>query len=112
MVPQLEGDKETGSWGQREQAERHKTRCRKIETNFGLQIYIYKDSKSNKKKEKWSLWLRKQVVNVGLAKLFAEKRKQPHSGHMLMLFLCDRVIEAKREVTNSWAAKLLQLFRK
>ena len=37
---------------------------------------------------------------VRLAKWIAEKRKQQRSGHLLMLFLCGRVIEGKREVTN------------
>ena len=47
-----------------------------------------------------SLWLRKQEVDVELAKWIAEKRKQPRSGHLLLLLLCGRMIEGKREVTN------------
>ena len=37
---------------------------------------------------------------VQLAKLIAGKSKQPRSGHLLVLCLCNRVIEGVREVTN------------
>ena len=63
-------------------------------------------------KVKWSLWLCKQEVDVSLAKWIAEKRKQPRSGLLLVLFLCGRVIKGVREVTNCWLAQWLQLFRK
>ena len=54
----------------------------------------------------------KLYQKVKSAKVIAEKRKQPLSGHLLMLSLCGRVIERVREVTNRWAAEWLQLFRK
>ena len=44
--------------------------------------------------------MHKQEVDVQLAKWIAEKRKQLRSGHLLVLFLCARMIEGKREVTN------------
>ena len=56
-------------------------------------------------KTRLSLWLRKQEVDVRLAKWTPGKRKQPRSGHLLVFFLCGRVIEGKREVTNRWAAE-------
>ena len=47
---------------------------------------------------KWSL--RKQEVDVRLVKWIAEKRQQSRSGHLLVMFLCGRMIEGKREVNN------------
>ena len=55
---------------------------------------------STVEKANWSLRLHKQEVDVRLAKWRAENRKQPRSGHLLVLFLCGRVIEGKREVSN------------
>ena len=76
-------------------------------------LIFWSESRCNTiEKAKWSLWLRKQEVDVRLEKWIAEKRKQLSSGHLLVLFLCGRVIEGKREVTNCWAAEWLQLFRK
>ena len=39
-------------------------------------------------------------TSVQSAKWIAGKRKQPRSGHLLVLCLCGRVIEGMREVTN------------
>ena len=76
-------------------------------------LIFWSESRGNAvEKAKWSLWLRKQEVDVRLAKWMAEKRKQPRSGHLLVLFLCGQVIEGKREVTNRWTAEWLELFRK
>ena len=58
-------------------------------------------------KAQWFLWLRNQEVDVRLAEWITEKRKQPRSGHLLVLVLCGRVIEGKREVTNHRAAEQL-----
>ena len=64
-------------------------------------VIFWSESRGNiVEKAKWSLWLRKQDVYVRLAKWLAEKRKQPRSGHLLVLSLCSRVIEGMREVTN------------
>ena len=58
------------------------------------------------------LWMHKQEVDVQLAKWIVGKRKQPRSGHLLLLSLFDQVIEGMREDTNRWTAEWLQLFRK
>ena len=72
-------------------------------------LIFWSESRGNTvEKAKWSLWLRKQEVDVRLSKWIAEKRKQPRSGHLLVFLLCGRVIEGK----NRWAAEWLQLFRK
>ena len=64
-------------------------------------LIFWSESRNNTvEKAKWSLWLRKQEADVKLAKWIAEKRNQPRSRHLLMLLLCGRVIEGKREVTN------------
>ena len=42
----------------------------------------------------------KQEVDVQLAKCIVGKRKQPRSGHLLLLSLFGRVIEGMREDTN------------
>ena len=76
-------------------------------------LIFWSESRGNTiEKAKGSLWLRKQEVDVRLAKLIAEKRKQSRSSHLFVLFLCGRVIEGVREITNRCAAELLQLFRK
>ena len=75
-------------------------------------ILSFKSRGNAVEKAKCSLWLCKQEVDVRLKKWIAEKRKQPLSRHLLLLFLCGRVIEGKKEVTNHWAAEWLQLFRK
>ena len=58
------------------------------------------------------VWMRKQEADVQLAKCIVGKRKQPRSGHLLVLSLFDQVIEGMREDNNCWAAEWLQLFRK
>ena len=64
-------------------------------------LIFWSESRGNTvEKAKWSLWLRKQEVDVRLVKWIAEKRKKPRSSHLLVLFLCGRVIEGKSEVTN------------
>ena len=63
-------------------------------------------------KANWSLRLRKQEVDVRLAQWIAEKRTQPRSDNLLVLFQCGRAIEGNIEVTNRWAAEWLQLFHK
>ena len=74
-------------------------------------LIFWSESRGNTvEKAKWSLWLRKREVDVRLVKWIAEKRKLSRSGHFLVLFLCGRVIEGKKEVTNRWAAEWLQLF--
>ena len=77
-------------------------------------IIFWSKSRGNSvEKAKGSVvWMRKQEVDVELAKWIAEKHKQPRSGHLLVLFLCGRAIEGKKEVTNRWTAEWLQLFRK
>ena len=63
-------------------------------------LIFWSESRGNTvQKAKWSLWLRKQEAYVRLVKWIAEKRKQSRSGHLVVLFLCSRVIEGKREVT-------------
>ena len=44
--------------------------------------------------------MRKQEVDLQLAKWIVGKRKQPRSGHLLVLSLFGRVIEGMSEVTN------------
>ena len=56
--------------------------------------------------------MRKQEVDVQLAKSIVGKRKQPRSGHLLLLPLFGQAIEGMSEVTNRWAAEWLQLFLK
>ena len=46
------------------------------------------------------LRIRKQEVDVQLAKWIVGKRKQSRSGHLLLLYLCGRVIKGMREDTN------------
>ena len=75
-------------------------------------LIFWSESRGNTvKKVKWSLWLRKQNVYIRLAKLIAEKRKQPRSGNLLVLFLYGPAIDGKRDVPNRSAAEWLQLFR-
>ena len=76
-----------------------------------MPIFRSESSGNTVEKAKGSVWLRKEV-DVRLAKWIVEKRKQPRSGHLLVLFVCVRVIEGKEEVTNRCAAECLQLFRK
>ena len=72
---------------------------------------FWSESRGNTaEKAKESLWLRKQEVDVQLAKWIPEKRKQPRSSHLLVLLLFGQVIEGMREVTNLWTAEWLQLF--
>ena len=52
------------------------------------------------------------ILKVQLAKWLAVKRKQPLSGHLLVLSLCGRAIEGVKEVNNRSAAEWLSLFRK
>ena len=56
--------------------------------------------------------MRKQEVDVQLAKWIVGKLKQARSGHLLLLSLFGQVIETMREDTNHRAAEWLQLFRK
>ena len=89
-------------------------RCslRKIKQYFMI-IFRSKSCANTAQKAKGSvLWMRKQKVDVQLAKLIVEKRKQQRSGHLLLLSLFGQVIEGMREVTNRWATEWLQLFRK
>ena len=58
------------------------------------------------------LWIRKQEVDVLLAKWIVGKRKQPRSGNLLLLSLLGQVIEGMREDTNRSVVEWLQLFRK
>ena len=57
------------------------------------------------------LWMRKQEVDIQIAKWIVGKRKEPSWGHLLLLSLFAQVIEGMREDTNRWAAEWLQLFR-
>ena len=64
-------------------------------------IFWLKSRGNTVEKAKWSvLWMRKQEVDVQLAKWLVGKRKQPRSGHLLMLSLFGQVIERMREDTN------------
>ena len=58
------------------------------------------------------LWIRKQEVDVQLAKCIVGKREQPRSGHLHLLSLFGQVIEGMREDNNRWAAERLQSFQK
>ena len=56
--------------------------------------------------------MRKQEVDVQLVRWIIGKRKQPRSGHLLLLSLFCQVMEGMREDTNRSAVEWLQLFRK
>ena len=76
-------------------------------------IYWSENRGNTVEKAKWYLWLRKQEVDIRLAKWIAEKHKQLRSGQLLrVLFLCGQVIDGKREDTNCWAEEWVQLFHK
>ena len=76
-------------------------------------IFFSKSRGNTVEKAKGSvLWMLKQEVDIQFAKWIVGKRKQPRSGHLLLLSLFGQVIEGLREDTNRWVVEWLQLFRK